>query len=161
MPLGDGRSAVREIMMNMSTETTQGDSQQPGRADTSENDARELVERLRSAPAEEIITDLFSTLLSTAQVKLGRRDARLFIDLCAQALEYSDCYLSEELAKQVETALGQLRLAQVSAEREVAKGEPEPNDMSHVPKPPTVGNREEADSDQPASPSSKLWVPGR
>src|SRR5680860_1021947 len=126
------------IMMNMSTEATQGDSQQPGRADTSENDARELVERLRSAPAEEIITDLFSTLLSTAQVKLGRRDARLFIDLCAQALEYAGRYLPEEL------------------------GEPEPNDLSQIPKPPTVGNRVEADSGhQSASPSSKLWVPGR
>ena len=149
-------------MMNMSTEATQGDSQQPGRADTSESDARELVERLRSAPAEEIITELFSTLLSTAQVKLGRRDARLFIDLCAQALEYSGRYLSEELGKQVETALGQLRLAQVSAENEGAKGEPEPNDLSQIPKPPTVGNRVEADSGpQSASPSSKLWVPGR
>ena len=72
--------------MNMNTETTHGDNQQPGSADTTENDARELVERLRSAPAEEIITDLFSTLLSAAQVKLGRRDARIFIDLCAQAL---------------------------------------------------------------------------
>ena len=146
--------------MNMSTAATQGDGRQPGRADASESDARELVERLRSAPAEEIITDLFSTLLSTAQVKLGRRDARLFIDLCAQALEYAGRYLSEELGNQVEAALGQLRLAQVSAENEGAKGEPEPNDLR--PKPPTVGNRVGADSGpQSASPSSKLWVPGR
>lgn len=146
----------------MGTETTVGDSQQPGRAAPSEHDARELVERLRSAPAEEIITDLFSTLLSTAQVKLGRRDARLFIDMCAQAVEYAGRYLPEELGKQVETALGQLRLAQVSAENEVAKGEPEPNDLSQIPKPPTVGNRVDADSGrQTAAPSSKLWVPGR
>ena len=144
--MGDRRKAGWEIMINMSTEATQGDNQQPGRADTSESDARELVERLRSAPAEEIITDLFSTLLSTAQVKLGRRDARLFIDLCAQALEYAGRYLSEELGNQVEAALGQLRLAQVSAENEGAKGEPEPNDLSQIPKPPTVGNRVEADS---------------
>ena len=98
----------------------------------------------------------------SAQVKLGRRDARLFIDLCAQALEYAGRYLSEELVKQVETALGQLRLAQVSAENEVAKGEPEPNDLSRIPTPPAVGNRVEADpGHQSASPSSKLWVPGR
>src|SRR6188768_3671785 len=138
----------------MSTEATQGDNQQPGRADTSENDAREIVERLRSAPAEEIIADTFSTLLSTAQVKLGRRDARLFIDLCAQALEYAGRYLPEGLVKQVETALGQLRLAQVSAENEVAKGEPEPNDLSQIPTPPTAGNQVEADSGhQSASPA--------
>ena len=147
--------------MTMSTETT-GDSQQPGRADTAEPDAGELVERLRSAPAEEIITDLFSTLLSTAQVKVGRRDARLFIDLCAQVLEYAGRYLPEELGNQVEAALGQLRLAQVRAESEVAKGEPEPNDLSQIPTPPTAGNRAGADSgNQSASPSSKLWVPGR
>ena len=148
--------------MSMGTETPMGDSQQPGRADPSERDARELVERLRSAPAEEIITELFSTMLSTAQVKLGRRDARLFIDLCAQGLECAGRYLPEELGKQVETALGQLRLAQVSAENEVAKGEPEPNDLSQIPTPPTVGNRVKADpGHRSASPSSKLWVPGR
>ncbi len=148
--------------MDMSTETTRGDSQQPGRADISEHDARVLVERLRSAPAEEIVTDLFSTLLSTAQVKLGRRDARLFIDLCAQTLEYARRYLPEELGKQVETALGQLRLAQVSAENELASGEPEPNDLSQIPTPPTAVKRIEPDSGhQAASTTSKLWVPGR
>jgi hypothetical protein len=146
----------------MSTETIRGDSQQAGRADTAEQDARELVERLRLAPAEDIITDVFSTLLSTAQVKLGRRDARLFIDLCAQTLEYAGRYLPEELGKQVETALGELRLAQVSAENEVAKGEPEPNDLRQIPKPPSAGNRVEAHpGQQSASPASKLWVPGR
>jgi len=151
------------MMMDMSTETTRGDSEQPGRAETSEHDAQQLVERLRSAPAEEIITELFSTLLSTAQVKLGRRDARLFIDVCAQTLEYAGRYLPEEMGKQVEAALGRLRLAQVSAENEVAKrGEPEPNDLSHLPTPPTGGNRVESDSGhQSASPSSRLWVPGR
>ena len=146
----------------MSTETTKGNSPQPGRADTSEHDARELVKQLRSAPAEEIITDLFSTLLSTAQVKLGRRDARLFIDLCAQALDYAGRYVPEELGKQVEAALGRLRLAQVSAENEVAKGEPERNDLGQTPTPPTGGTRGEAGSGhQSTSPPSKLWIPGR
>jgi hypothetical protein len=151
-------------MIHMSTETTKGDSeepsQQPGPADTSGHDARELVERLRSAPADEIITDLFSTLLSTAQVKLGRRDARLFIDLCAQTLEYAGRYVPEELGKQVETALGQLRLAQVSAESKAAASEP--NDLGQIPRPPTAGIREAADAGhEPAPPASQLWVPGR
>jgi hypothetical protein len=146
----------------MTTETTTGDGQQAGREDASDHDVRELAERLRSAPAEEIITDLFSTLLSTAQVKLGRRDARLFIDLCAQALDYAGRYVPDELAKQVETALGRLKLAQVSAEKEVAKGEPEPNDLNRVPTPPTVGHGASPDAGPPsASPTSKLWVPGR
>jgi hypothetical protein len=149
-------------MADMSADTTTGDGRQADRAAPSEKDMRELAERLRSAPAEEIITDLFSTLLSTAQVKLGRRDARLFIDLCAQSLDYAGRYLPEDLSKQVETALGQLRLAQVSAEKEVATGEPEPNDLSRIPTPPTVGHaRSSGSGPSPESPSSKLWVPGR
>jgi hypothetical protein len=149
-------------MRDMSTETTHGDGQQRGRAAASEQEARDLVERLRSAPAEEIITDLFSTLLSTAQVKLGRRDARVFIDLCAQTLEYAGRYVPEELGEQVETALGQLRLGQVSAEREVGKGGSEPNDLSHIPTPVEADFGHQSDSGhQSASPSSKLWVPGQ
>ena len=145
----------------MSTEP-RGDGPQQDRTDRSEEDARELVERLRSAPAEEIVTDLFSTLLSAAQVKLGRRDARLFIDLCALMSEYAGRYLSDELVKQVETALGQLRLSQVSAEHEVGqKGQPEPNDLSRIPTPPTTATRPEGSFDNPSSSAaSKLWVPG-
>jgi hypothetical protein len=145
----------------MSTEPP-GDGRQQDRADHSEEDARELVERLRSAPAEEIVTDLFSTLLSAAQVKLGRRDARLFIDLCALMSEHAGRYLSDELVKQVETALGQLRLSQVRAEQEMGqKGQSEPNDLSRMPTPPTTGARPDAGFDNPSpSASSKLWVPG-
>jgi hypothetical protein len=149
-------------MRDMSADTSMGEGHEAGRPDASEQDVRELAERLRSAPAAEIITDLFSTLLSTAQVKLGRRDARLFIDLCAQALDYAGPHLPDELGKQVETALGQLRLAQVSAEKEVAKGEPEPHDLSRIPTPPTVGQGASSDAGPPPAPStSKLWVPGR
>jgi hypothetical protein len=145
----------------MSTRTGGDAGKQHEGSGQSEKDARELVERLRSAPAEEIFTELFSTLLSTAQVKLGRRDARLFIDLCALTLEYAGRYLSDELGKQVEAALGQLRLGQVSAESEISKtGEPQPNDLSRPPTPP-MGRPEAGSVDQPASPSSKLWVPGR
>ena len=137
-------------------------AQQRDRAGISEDEARELVERLRSAPAKEVLTDLFSTLLSTAQVKLGRHDARLFIDLCTLMLEHAGPYLSDETNKSVETALGQLRLAQVGAEDAVAKkGEPEPNDLSRIPTPPrTRGRTPTGSADPPVSASSKLWVPG-
>ena len=163
-PRASRRGPIQEMMLAMSTENASGDSQQTGGAGEAEHEADELVRRLRSAPAEEIMTELFSTLLSTAQIKLGRRDARLFIDLCSQTLEYAGPYLPNELNKQVEGALGQLRLAQVSAEHEVAKeGEPEPNDLSRKPSPPrSQGSPAGADpSDQTASATSKLWVPGR
>ena len=147
----------------MSTDVTDNDGQQRDQAGTAETDARDLVGRLRSAPAEEVMAGLFSTLLSTAQVKLGRRDARLFIDVCALMLDQVGRYLSEEVRKQVETALGQLRLGQVSAESEVAKkNESEPNDLSRIPTPPTTGGRSgDSSVDQSAPASSKLWVPGR
>ena len=137
---------------------------QEGQAGISEEDARAFVEQLRSTPAEQIIAEVFSTLLTAAEVKRGRRDARLFIDLCTATFEYAGQYVSNELGKQVEQVLGQLRLAQVSAENHLAdKDESEPNDLDRVPTPPASGAR-------PVSPAgggstepvaSKLWVPGR
>lgn len=137
------------------------DRAQRGREnEVSEEDVHRVVEQLRSAPAEPIIADMFSTLLSAAEIKLGRRDARLFIDLCSVMLEYAGRHVSEELGKQVESALGQLRLRQVSAENRVAKKpEPEPNDLSGVPTPPTA-RAEESPGSGSTSQSSKLWVPG-
>ena len=147
----------------MTTESSGGERQDQDRAPLSEEDARRFVEQLRSAPAEEIVADVFSTLLNAAQIKLGRRDARLFIDLCALTLDYARNHLSDELGKQIENALGQLRLGQVSAEREIAeKGESEPNDLSQAPTPPTTGEQAHTSSSgQSSSPSPKLWVPGR
>ena len=130
----------------------------------SEEDARTFVEQLRSAPAEQIIADVFSTLLTAAQVKLGRRDARLFIDLCTAMFEYAGHHVSDELRQQVENVLGQLRLGQVSAENHMAeKGESEPNDLRRTPTPPAAGARTGVPTGGTStqSPSSKLWVPGR
>jgi hypothetical protein len=115
----------------MSTDPAGGDAQP---------DPGVLVEQLRAAPAAEILADVLSTLLSTAQVKLGRRDARMFIDLSALARDYAGPYLPDELLRQVDAALGRLRLAQVSAEAETATAaEPEPNDLDRAPAPPVPG----------------------
>ena len=150
-------------MTDMSTATPNDDERRSEHGTSSEDEAQELVDRLRSAPAEEIIADLFSTMLSAAQVKLGRRDARLFIDLCAETLRYSRPHVPDELTKQVETALGQLRLAQVSAENDPRRpGETEPNDLPRVPTPPAPSEPAEAPpAQEPAAASSRLWVPGR
>jgi hypothetical protein len=121
-------------------------------------------EQARSTPAEQIIAEVLSTLLTAAEVKLGRRDARLFIDLCAAVTDQAGPYLSGELGKQVGNVLGQLRLGQVSAERQRAgDAESEPNDLSSAPTPPATGTRAEAQSGDPSTPSpaSRLWVPGR
>lgn len=124
----------------------------------SPEDAREYVERIRSLPVEQIIADILFSLLQAAQVKLGRRDARLLIDLSAVAHEHARPYLPDELTKQVDEALGQLRLAQVSAEGQLSqRGEAEENDLSRVPAPPSGA----APQPPPSPPPSRLWVPGR
>jgi hypothetical protein len=147
--------------VDVSTGANPEEHEEQDRSGTSANDAREFVERLRSAPAEEIVAEAFFMLLNAAQIKLGRRDARLLIDLSTVMLEYVGNYVSDSLVKQVEQSLGQLRLGQVSAENEVAKkGQPEPNDLPRLPTPPPASSgRDSAAASQ--SPASRLWVPGR
>jgi hypothetical protein len=106
----------------------------------SAGDAREYARRMRSLPVDQVIGDVLVGLLNAAQVKLGRRDARLLIDVCAVVHQHARPYLPEALGKQVEQALGQLRLGQVSAESHAGRhGEPEENDLDRVPAPPPAG----------------------
>jgi hypothetical protein len=79
-------------------------------------DAREYARRLRSLPVDQVLRDFLFSLLNAAQVKLGRRDARLLINVTAVAHEHARPYLQGELARQIDQVLGQLRLGQVSAE---------------------------------------------
>ena len=124
----------------------------------SADDAREYVQRMRALPVEQVIGDVVFSLLNAAQVKLGRRDARLLIDVSSVVLEHARTYLPGELTEQVDQVLGQLRLAQVSAEGHASQaGKPEDNDLDRVPAPPPSGAAQ-----SPAAPGpSKLWVPGR
>jgi len=124
----------------------------------SAEDVREYVQQMRSLPVEQVIGDVLFSLLNAAQVKLGRRDARLLIDVGTVVLEHARPCLPGELTTQIDQVLGQLRLAQVSAEGHAGKaGQPEDNDLDRVPAPPPPGAVQ-----SPAGPgSSKLWVPGR
>jgi hypothetical protein len=111
-----------------------------GEQGRSAEDVREYVRRLRSLPAEQVIGDVLFSLLNAAQVKLGRRDARLLIDVTAVAYGHARPYLSGGLGKQIDQVLGQLRLDQVSAEGHASgPGEPEDNDLDRVPAPPPAG----------------------
>lgn len=104
----------------------------------SEDDVKEYVQRMRSLPVEKIIGDVVFSLLNAAQIKLGRRDARLLIDVSTVAHEHARRYLPDELTKQIDQALGQLRLGQVNAEGHANQGEPEQNDLERQPTPPTT-----------------------
>ncbi len=61
----------------------------------SEEDVREYARQLRSLPVEQVMGDILFSLLNAAQVKLGRRDARLLIDVSAVAHEHARPYLSD------------------------------------------------------------------
>ena len=123
------------------------DTAQPdgaGQADKqSAEDAREAVDaenyarQLRAFPVDQLFRDFLFSLLNAAQVKLGRRDARLLIDVTAVAHEHARSHLPGELTRQVDEALGQLRMAQVSAENRASqKGQQEENDLGTAPAPP-------------------------
>jgi len=99
--------------------------------------ARDYVRRMRVLPVDQVLGEVLFGLLNAAQVKLGRRDARLLIDVTAVAHEHARAYLPEDLSGQIDKVLGQLRLGQVSAEGNASKqGEPEENDLARLPAPP-------------------------
>ncbi len=100
-------------------------------------DPGEYVRRMRALPVDQVITDVLFSLLHAAQVKLGRRDARLLIDMAAVAHEHARPYLPGDLTRQIDQVLGQLRLGQVSAEGHASQqGQPEQNDLDRAPAPP-------------------------
>ena len=106
----------------------------------SAEDAREYAQRLRSLPVAQVLGDFLFSLLHTAQVKLGRRDARLLIDMTTVAHEHARPYLPGELTRQIDHLLGQLRLGQVSAEGHASQqGQLEENDLDRAPAPPPAG----------------------
>ena len=73
-------------------------------------------------------------------MKLGRRDARLLIDVTAAAHEHTRSHLPGGLTRQIDQVLGQLRLGQVGAESHASQqGQPEENDLDRTPAPPPTG----------------------
>ncbi|MPZ25658.1 MAG: hypothetical protein GEV12_04225 [Micromonosporaceae bacterium] len=144
------------------------DTTRPAPGELSEEQAREYASKLRSAPVEQVVTEVLSSLLNLAQVKLGRRDARLLIDLTGLLVGHARPYLPDDVTDQLDQVLPQLRLAQVQAENAATGGGPEPNDLTEVPRPP-AGTGERV-APEPAAPgpapvppptASRLWVPGR
>jgi hypothetical protein len=112
-----------------------------GHADKrSTEDSREYARRLRSLPVDQVLGDVLFSLVQAAQVKLGRRDARLLIDVIAVAHEHARPYLPGDLTMQIDQVLGQMRMGQVSAEGYASQqGQPEENDLDRIPAPPPTG----------------------
>src|SRR5215469_6003433 len=141
-PIGAWR--VRRFAVVDAAEPDAGNDKQTA----SEDDLHQHVQRVRELPVEQVLGDVVFSLLNAAQIKLGRRDARLLIDVTAVAHEHARSYLPDKLTKQVDEALGQLRLGQVSAEGSAtAKDEPEKNDLERMPAPPPAGASQSSGND--------------
>src|SRR5690606_29693049 len=157
----------------------------PGAPPVNEEQAREYLRPLRSAPAEQLVSELLSGMLHAAQVQLGRKDARPSIDLSGLALQRARRYPSTELGKQVDQILAELRLGQVRAESAGSGGATtEPNDLAETPAPPDAAGQAATTpptsappsapapgrpgtegtapgAARPSSAASRLWIPGR
>ncbi|MFP5310060.1 MAG: hypothetical protein ACLGIR_10850 [Actinomycetes bacterium] len=132
----------------------------------SEEELREALGQMRAAPVDQIVAEVLSALLNAAQVKLGRRDGRLLLDLAAVVQGASEKHVDPQLGQQVAQVLTQLRLAQVEAEHEVAaakaEGHTEPNDLDE-PAGTSAPGATEPPAPAPSPPqsaASRLWVPG-
>lgn len=143
----------------------------PGADGPSEEEVRQYLAQMRGAPVEQVVAEVLQGLLNAAQVKLGRNDARLLLDIAAQVNDALRGTGDEELVSQVDQALSQLKMAQVEAEGEVAQaGQAEPNDLPGAGAPPAPAPAEDgapgstpppAAPPQGESPVNKLWLPGR
>lgn len=151
---------------------------------------RQAMAQMRSTPVDQFAAGALQELLTAAQVKLGRNDGRLLLDLVTVINDATRGQVDAELTKQVDEAVSQLRMAQVQAERELVQaateGHVEQNDLPRRPAPVELKEREappapegedgaagvetaeggegEAAGEQPQSGSSaasRLWVPGR
>lgn len=159
-----------------------GGSQQP-----SEEEMRQAMDQMRATPVDQFVAGGLQELLTAAQVKLGRNDGRLLLDLVGVLNDATRGQVDEQLTSQLDDALSQLRMAQVQAEREIVaaatEGHVEQNDLPRRPAPIELKEREAPEPvdgetgevaaeggasgagapQQPSgsSASSRLWVPGR
>ncbi|MFA9429110.1 hypothetical protein [Egicoccus sp. AB-alg2] len=155
------------------------DPSQAAGQEPSEEEVRAYLGQLRAAPVEQVVAEVASALLNAAQVKLGRQDGRLLLDMVAVLADQGRARLPKELTDQVDQALTQLRMAQVEAEREVAQagaqGHVEEGDLpagaagadtdaqasGGAPQQPAPQQPSPQPGQQQSSAASRLWVPGR
>lgn len=150
-----------------------GGGQQP-----SEEQIRAYLAQLRQAAPDELVAQAFSVLASGAEVKLGREDARLLIDAAAALAEAVGDRVEGDLSQQMTTALNQLRVAQVDAEKQLTKlrdeGKLPPEEEATLADDAATGEVSDADGPSPSQgqqagqqrsgsgdAASRLWIPGR
>lgn len=142
------------------TETPTG----PEAAEPTEAEVRAYLEQLRNAGVDQVVAEVATALINAAQVKLGRRDARLLLDLVGAVADQSRGRVPDELSTQLDQALAQLRLAQVDAEQQLA-GQGQADGNAHDGPATNPGEAADAtgsspDSVPPSGSAKRLWTPG-
>ncbi|MFU8839103.1 MAG: hypothetical protein ACNA8R_00090 [Nitriliruptoraceae bacterium] len=169
---------MSDVPFDPSTAADLGGQKQP-----SEEEIRAYLSQLRQAPVDQVLAEVVNALLNAAQVKVGRRDGRLLIDITAAITDTIRGQVPDELTTQLDQALTQLRMAQVEGEQQVAQakagGQHEAGDLEGKPEAapdaaetggaagpagPPPAQAGPAATPPPASgggAASRLWVPGR
>jgi len=139
----------------------------------SESELRAYLEQLRSADVGEVVVQAYALLGTAAEAKLGLPDARLLIDAMGAVVQVIGDRLEGDLGEQLRAGVGQLQVAQVETERQLAAagrdeggpGSPTADEQAaQAPPPPAAGSRPpaQAPSQQPQQPmTDRLWIPGR
>lgn len=108
-----------------------------------------MIAQMREMPASNLILQALGLLVSGAEAKLGRPDARQLIDVVAAVVEQAGEHLGDA-ANELAALVVQLKTAQVQAEAKLAEaGEGGEGDT-----PPQDPGPEKKETD-------KLWIPGR
>lgn len=118
-----------------------------GAQQPSEEQMRQAMGQMRATPVDQFVAGALQELLTAAQVKMGRNDGRLLLDLVAVLNDGTRGQVDDQLTGQVDDALQQLRMAQVQAEREIVnaatEGHVEQNDLPRRPAPIELKEREQ------------------
>jgi hypothetical protein len=130
----------------------------------SEEELRAYFAQLREAPVADMLSQVYTILGSWAEAKLGRQDARPLIDAMSALVQTTGSGLPEDLADRMRKGIGQLQLAQVQAEQQLAAerqataAQPasQPPDDRPTQQPPSSG----VDQDDQRL-TDRLWIPGR
>ncbi len=151
-------------MSDVPNDPTAASGQQAG-GEPTEEEVREYISQLRGAPVDQVIAEVSSALINAAQVKLGRKDGRLLLDVVGAVTEQLRGQVDDELPRQLDDVLAKLRMAQVEAEKEAGQqGQAEQNDLGSTPTPPDATPSQEPPAGGGQQPggdaASRLWTPG-
>lgn len=115
-----------------------------------EQEIMAMIAQLREAPARDIILQGLGLMVSGAEAKLGRQDARAIIDVIDAVVTSAGDVLGD-VQTQIQTMVTELKTAQVQAEAKLAEGGEQPSQTQATTPPPEPEKKQ----------TDKLWIPGK